>query len=150
MTHETTILVVEDDPDIRELLEQLLSDEGYDVHVAADGEAALDELEHRDTAVMLLDLMLPRISGTDMRPFDVYSRPSDTPATSGGKPLIAIVVSGLGLNTEGPLEAISKLPEEVTLAVAGGTARVVLERALQLRPRGLPRRHEAEHDAGEH
>lgn len=61
---------------------------------------------------------IPRISGTGMRPFDVYSRPSDTPATSGGKPLIAIVVSGLGLNTEGTLEAITKLPEEVTLAFA--------------------------------
>jgi polysaccharide deacetylase 2 family uncharacterized protein YibQ len=61
---------------------------------------------------------IPRISGTGVRPFDVYSRPSDTPATSGGKPLIAIVVSGLGLNTEGTLEAITKLPEEVTLAFA--------------------------------
>jgi len=61
---------------------------------------------------------IPRISGTGIRPFDVYSRPSDTPATSGGKPLIAIVVSGLGLNTEGTLDAISKLPEEVTLAFA--------------------------------
>ena len=61
---------------------------------------------------------IPRISGTGLRPFDVYSRPADTPATSGGKPLIAIVVSGLGLNTEGTLDAISKLPEEVTLAFA--------------------------------
>ena len=61
---------------------------------------------------------IPRISGTGMRPFDIYSRPSDTPATAGGTPLIAIVVSGLGLNTEGTLEAIGKLPEEVTLAFA--------------------------------
>ncbi len=61
---------------------------------------------------------IPRISGTGIRPFDVYSRPSDTPATSGGKPLIAIIVSGLGLNTEGTLDAIGKLPEEVTLAFA--------------------------------
>lgn len=61
---------------------------------------------------------IPRISGTGIRPFDVYSRPSDTPATSGGKPLVAIIVSGLGLNTEGTLDAIGKLPEEVTLAFA--------------------------------
>lgn len=61
---------------------------------------------------------IPRISGTGIRPFDVYSRPADTPATSGGKPLIAIIVSGLGLNTEGTLDAIGKLPEEVTLAFA--------------------------------
>jgi len=61
---------------------------------------------------------IPRISGSGIRPFDVYSRPSDTPATSGGKPLVAIIVSGLGLNTEGTLDAISKLPDEVTLAFA--------------------------------
>jgi len=61
---------------------------------------------------------IPRISGTGIRPFDVYSRPSETPATAGGKPLIAIVVTGLGLNTEGTLDAIGKLPEEVTLAFA--------------------------------
>jgi uncharacterized protein len=61
---------------------------------------------------------IPRISSTGMRPFDVYSRSSNTPATSGGKPVIAIVVSGLGLNTEGTIEAIGKLPEEVTLAFA--------------------------------
>ncbi|WP_197279469.1 divergent polysaccharide deacetylase family protein [Devosia sp. A16] len=61
---------------------------------------------------------IPRISGTGIRPFDVYSRPSDTPATSGGKPLVAIIVSGLGLNTEGTLDAIGKLPEEATLAFA--------------------------------
>lgn len=61
---------------------------------------------------------IPRISGTGIRPFEVYSRPSETPATSGGKPLVAIVVSGLGLNTEGTLDAIGKLPEEVTLAFA--------------------------------
>jgi polysaccharide deacetylase 2 family uncharacterized protein YibQ len=61
---------------------------------------------------------IPRISGTGIRPFDVYSRPSDTPASSGGKPLIAIIVSGLGLNTESTLDAIGKLPEEVTLAFA--------------------------------
>lgn len=61
---------------------------------------------------------IPRVSGTGIRPFDAYSRPSDTPATSGGKPQIAIVVSGLGLNLDGTLDAIAKLPEDVTLAFA--------------------------------
>ncbi|MFL5322556.1 MAG: response regulator transcription factor [Myxococcaceae bacterium] len=66
MTDRPTILVVEDDPDIRELLAELLEDEGYDVHIAADGEAAIDELEHWEPSVMLLDLMLPRISGWEI------------------------------------------------------------------------------------
>lgn len=61
---------------------------------------------------------IPRISGAGTRPFDAYARPSETLATSGGKPLIAIVVSGLGLNQEGTLDAIERLPETVTLAFA--------------------------------
>ncbi|MDB5539051.1 MAG: divergent polysaccharide deacetylase family protein [Devosia sp.] len=61
---------------------------------------------------------IPRMSATGETPFAAYSRPSDTPATAGGKPLVAIVVSGLGLNLEGTLEAIDKLPEDVTLAFA--------------------------------
>lgn len=61
---------------------------------------------------------IPRMSATGETPFAAYARPSDTPATAGGKPLIAIVVSGLGLNLDGTLEAIDKLPEEVTLAFA--------------------------------
>ena len=61
---------------------------------------------------------IPKMSATGETPFDAYSRPSDTPATAGGKPLVAIIVSGLGINQDGTLDAINKLPDEVTLAFA--------------------------------
>jgi polysaccharide deacetylase 2 family uncharacterized protein YibQ len=61
---------------------------------------------------------IPRMSGTGLRPFDAYARPSETLATAAGKPLVAIVVSGLGLNHQSTLDAISKLPDAVTLAFA--------------------------------
>jgi len=61
---------------------------------------------------------IPRIGGSGETPFAAYSRPSTTPATAGGRPLIAIVVTGLGLNLSGSLQAIEKLPETVTLAFA--------------------------------
>jgi uncharacterized protein len=61
---------------------------------------------------------IPRMSGTGLRPFDAYARPSETLATTGGRPLVAIVVSGLGLNQTGTLDAIVKLPDAVTLAFA--------------------------------
>lgn len=61
---------------------------------------------------------IPRMSGTGLRPFDAYARPAPTPATSNGRPLVAIVVSGLGLNHGGTLDAIAKLPDAVTLAFA--------------------------------
>ncbi|MGV3491297.1 MAG: divergent polysaccharide deacetylase family protein [Devosia sp.] len=58
---------------------------------------------------------IPRMSGTGLRPFDMYARPA--PSTS-GRPRIAIVVSGLGLNTESTQQAITSLPEDITLAFA--------------------------------
>lgn len=57
------VLVVEDTPDIREVLVELLTDEGYEVHTADDGEQALEQLRKRDFDLMLLDLMMPRVDG---------------------------------------------------------------------------------------
>lgn len=57
------LLVVEDDPDIAILLSMLLQRAGYQVDVAANGEAALKYLAHNEYAAMTLDLMLPDLSG---------------------------------------------------------------------------------------
>lgn len=61
---------------------------------------------------------LPQTGRDGLTPFSAYSRPSVSAATAGGKPLIAIVVTGLGLNVDGTLAAISQLPDTVTLAFA--------------------------------
>lgn len=61
---------------------------------------------------------LPQTAKDGETPFAAYSRPSVTQASAGGKPLIAIVVTGLGLNIDGTLAAISQLPDTVTLAFA--------------------------------
>jgi polysaccharide deacetylase 2 family uncharacterized protein YibQ len=61
---------------------------------------------------------IPRISSTGVTPFAAYSRGSASLAEADGKPMVAIVVSGLGINPNGTLEAIEKLPAEVTLAFA--------------------------------
>jgi CheY-like chemotaxis protein len=65
-----TVMLVEDDKDIRELLADLLRDEGYTVAVAANGAVALEALRaeakpHVD--VILLDLMMPVMDGTEFR-----------------------------------------------------------------------------------
>lgn len=60
---------------------------------------------------------IPRISSTGVTPFAAYSQGA-TDVAADGKPMIAIVVSGLGINPNGTLEAIEKLPAEVTLAFA--------------------------------
>ena len=59
----TKILVVDDDAEIRELLHDLLTDEGFRVNVASDGKEALDILQREGGWVILLDLMMPRMTG---------------------------------------------------------------------------------------
>ena len=58
-----TILIVEDDPDIIELLQYTLEREGYPVLVAQDGEKGLAEARRRKPGLILLDLMLPGLDG---------------------------------------------------------------------------------------
>jgi CheY-like chemotaxis protein len=58
-----TILVVDDDPHIRELIAQALIDEGYAVVTAGDGQAAVELVAMSPPALILLDLMMPRMAG---------------------------------------------------------------------------------------
>jgi phosphate regulon transcriptional regulator PhoB len=60
------ILVVEDENDIRELIRYNLLQEGFAVEEAADGAEALDRIERRSPDLVLLDLMLPRLSGLEL------------------------------------------------------------------------------------
>jgi CheY-like chemotaxis protein len=63
------ILVVEDDPDIRESVVEILEDEGHRVTSAGDGREALDLLQSASPApdLILLDLMMPIMSGYQFR-----------------------------------------------------------------------------------
>ena len=66
MAAEPTVLVVDDDPDIRESIEELLRSDGLDAAVAANGEEALRVLGQRAIHVILLDLMMPVMDGRQM------------------------------------------------------------------------------------
>jgi DNA-binding response OmpR family regulator len=60
------VLVVEDDTDIAGVLRRSLDKEGYDVRVAGDGEAAIDEAGVFEPDAVVLDLGLPRLDGVDV------------------------------------------------------------------------------------
>lgn len=60
------ILIVEDDPDIQELLQAYLSEEGYDTISALDGEKALEKFHAGQIDLVLLDVMLPKLDGYDV------------------------------------------------------------------------------------
>jgi two-component system chemotaxis response regulator CheY len=55
--------VVDDDPDIRELLVSVLTDDGYEAAAARDGHEALAMLERWPADVVVLDLMMPVMDG---------------------------------------------------------------------------------------
>ena len=58
-------LVVDDEPEIRQLVERMLSSHGYQVALAVDGQDALDQAEALLPDLVLLDAMLPKVHGFD-------------------------------------------------------------------------------------
>ncbi|KKB78935.1 hypothetical protein VW35_10735 [Devosia soli] len=60
---------------------------------------------------------IPRMSGTGETPFAAYKYQFDA-ASAGAGPKIALIVTGLGINEQGSLDAIAQLPDLVTLAFA--------------------------------
>jgi two-component system, OmpR family, response regulator RegX3 len=62
----TRILIVEDEPSLAEPLAFLLEREGYEPTICADGLVAVAEFDRNGTDLVLLDLMLPGLSGTEV------------------------------------------------------------------------------------
>ncbi|MBU3955371.1 response regulator, partial [bacterium] len=71
------ILVIDDEPHIVELLKLGLENAGYTVFSAADGFAAIDEVRNKKPDLIILDLMLPGMSG-----YEICSRLKEKESTS--------------------------------------------------------------------
>lgn len=63
---KTTILVVDDEELVRNLLQRILEGAGYTVHTAADGREALAKISGLEIAAVLLDIKMPEISGMEV------------------------------------------------------------------------------------
>jgi DNA-binding NtrC family response regulator len=63
---QLSILVVDDDPDVREYLRDFLASEGYSVTVVDDPTNVIAQLKRGDYHVIVLDLMMPKLSGIDL------------------------------------------------------------------------------------
>ena len=61
-----SILVVDDNQDIRDLITLIVEEEGYGVLAASDGESALNLLQIHQPELLLLDVMMPGLSGIDV------------------------------------------------------------------------------------
>ncbi len=102
---EGRVLVVDDEPMVRETLGQVLADEGYVVDLAVDGESALERVHAARPDAILLDLMMPGMNG---RQFLQALR--DEPAYAEVPVLIMTAVHGLEVNfaTLGASEVVEK------------------------------------------
>ncbi len=96
------ILIVDDEPNIVISLEFLMRREGYEVDVAADGDAALARLAEREPDLVLLDVMLPKLDG-----FELCRRIRADPARRGVKILMLTakgrdieIAKGLGVGAD--------------------------------------------------
>ena len=69
------ILVVEDDPATREALRRVLELEGCDIELAVDGEKAVGAISQRRFNAIILDIALPKMSGTDVMEFIASTTP---------------------------------------------------------------------------
>lgn len=63
MLYSDHVLVVEDDPSIRQVLVEVLRDEGYRVQAVGDGRQALDYLATATPSLLILDVALPHVDG---------------------------------------------------------------------------------------
>ena len=66
MKEKPVILIVEDDPDIQELIKYHLVREGYETLLANNGKDALDVVQTQGPDLVLLDLMLPEVNGIEV------------------------------------------------------------------------------------
>ncbi|MDA8018630.1 MAG: response regulator [Thermoanaerobaculia bacterium] len=62
----STVLVVDDNPNNRDLIQRRLERAGYDVMSAEDGQTALDLVERHDIDLLVLDIMMPGLTGVDV------------------------------------------------------------------------------------
>ncbi|MCI0512667.1 sigma 54-interacting transcriptional regulator, partial [candidate division KSB1 bacterium] len=124
--NKATILIVDDDFYIRESLQEILSDSGYQVKTAADGKMALDLLAQMAVDLMLLDLDLPRVPGMEVLRQAAGQFPEVSVIIISGKGTIPQVVEAMKLGAHDFLE--KPLERERTLTTVKNAAETLLIR----------------------
>ncbi len=96
MARKDRVLIVDDDPDIRELLSQSLSNDMFDILLAKNGDEAILIVNEQRPDLIVLDIMMPGIDG-----LEVCRRLKENPETSSIPVLMLTAKSGVGDKIEG-------------------------------------------------
>ncbi|MDX8401846.1 MAG: ATP-binding protein, partial [Mariprofundaceae bacterium] len=115
-----TVLVIDDDPSVREFLYEALAGEGFQVLLAAGGLSGIQMAVEREPDIIILDLMMPRISG-----FDVLRQLDRHPTTSH---IPVMIYTAKELTRE---EALRLGREASGVLIKGADGRAELVRRLQ-------------------
>jgi CheY-like chemotaxis protein len=123
-TKKTTykILLVEDEPDLRNLYATLLKSQGYDVKEAENGNSALAQMKEGGFDLVLLDIMLPGIDG-----LHILKELKDNPPANSNKAVVLltnlnqdqVVAQALEYNVRGYIVKSSYTPDKFLLEVKG-------------------------------
>ncbi len=121
------VLIVDDDPAIRSMLVELLTDEGYETLVAGDGRTAVEIAQQRAPDVILMDLMLPVLDGgSAMRIL------KDNPETNS----IRIIAMSAGANLR---QQVNDLPADGVVSKPFDLDALLADVSIQLRRNPPPR-----------
>lgn len=110
------ILVIEDDQFLRELYDELLKEEGYEVDLAEDGEIGLNKFTQGGYDLVLLDIMLPKVDG-----LEILRRSKDKKPKKENGPVVlltnlgqdSIIKEGFALGASGYLVKSAMNPDQV-------------------------------------
>jgi len=95
-----TVMIIEDDAEVRKYLKQLILDDGYSVVDVADGIKAMDLIERRQPDIVILDLGLPHVSGESVCS-DIRRKYPDIPVIIlTGKSEVSDIVRGFNLGAD--------------------------------------------------
>jgi len=106
-TSKRTIVIADDQPNLRRVLERLLRSEGYEVHNAADGKQALSLIRSIRPDLVVLDIIMPEMDGGD-----VAAALRDDPQTAD----IPIIFLTAVLTREDQRRLNQRRPDQVYLA----------------------------------
>ena len=118
-----SILVVDDAPDIRAGMSEILKSAGFHVETASDGQEAVEKLDSRFFDVVLTDLAMPRKDGMEV----LHYLNENSPET------VCIIITGYG-TIKGAVDAMRKGAfDYLTKPVKAEEVKVVIQRALDVR-----------------
>jgi signal transduction histidine kinase/DNA-binding response OmpR family regulator len=128
-SHDKSILVVDDDPNIRSLLQQELTEAGYSVRLAEDGRKALTLIREEIPGLIILDVMMPEMNG-----FDVAAVLKNDPSTMDIPIIILSIVEdkergfrlGVDRYLTKPIDTVSLFHEVDTLLDQGKSKKKVM------------------------